>query len=84
MTIEQALKLSGTYICLMVDWGDEDGPYRIEGHVLGVCVPAPGSPVKAHLLLKGPADRSDVSPCGGGFEVFLHNVRLWAPSSPKV
>jgi len=82
MTIEQALDINGTYVCLMVDWGDDDGPCRIEGRVLGVCVPAPGSPVEAHLLV----DCGDpVLPCGGGSEVFLADISklLYSGDKPR-
>lgn len=80
MTISEALALNGTYIRLLLDWGDSDGAFVRSGRVVGVCVPCPGSPVEPHLLV----DSGDpVSPCGGGSEVFLSSISKLLYSGEK-
>jgi len=82
MTIEQALNINGTYVCLLMDHGDPDGAFVHSGRVVGVCVPCPGSPVEPHLLV----DCGDpVSPCGGGSEVFLSDISklLYSGDKPR-
>lgn len=80
MTIEEALSINGTYVRLLYDFGGSEGYESVSGRVVGVCVPCPGSPVEAHLLV----DWGDpVSPCGAGSELFLSSISRLLYSGEK-
>jgi len=81
VTVEEALDLQGLYVCLLLDFKDGDAPFFTYGKVVGVVVPAEGSPVLAQILLANDGDA--VSPCGGGCECFLENVAVLVASSPE-
>lgn len=70
MTVEDALKLNGSWVRLMLEMCGED--ISTQGQIVGVVVPAPDSGVDAHILLSD--GRSVVSPCGVGLEVFLSDI----------
>jgi len=82
MTLSEALAINGTYVRLMLDWGDSEGSFVVSGRVVGVVVPSAGSPVLPHLLLE---EGSPVSPCGCGAEVFLSDISrlLYAGDKPR-
>lgn len=81
MTIEQALAINGLYVRLLYDFG-ETGHKSVSGRVVGVCVPCPGSPVEAHLLIdlgRG----CPIPPCGAGSELFLSSISRLLYSGEK-
>lgn len=82
MTVDDALKLNGCWVTLMLDFAGESSVF--EGRIVGVLVPAAGVPIAPQLLLAD--ESSDVTPSGAGLEVFIDSVVavvFWSYDQPE-